>query len=135
MEPVAAPTPRKLPLASSLRLASGIKRRAVAWRAVSAGGPLIIEADLSRRRQAGTAVSDPKATFSRVMAAEKALAEPIVPLPKPWQPSTCSSLSEPGSDRDFPADFDDRIHRQPEVLGQVGGVALHKREQCLRQSR
>jgi len=38
------------------------------------------------------------------------------------------------SDRDFTADFDDRIHRQPEILGQVCRVALHEREQCLRQS-
>ena len=73
--------------------------------------------------------------FRREMAAEKALAEPIVPLPKPWQPSACSRLSHRGSDRDFPADFDDRIHWQSEVLGQVGRVAVHEREQCLCQSR
>jgi hypothetical protein len=33
-----------------------------------------------------------------------------------------------GSDRYFPADFDDRIDRQLEIIGQVGGVALHESE-------
>src|ERR1700719_3736565 len=39
------------------------------------------------------------------------------------------------SDRDFPADFDDRFDRQFEIFGQVSGVALHKGEQCLHPSR
>jgi hypothetical protein len=31
-----------------------------------------------------------------------------------------------GSNRYFPADFDDRTDRQLEIIGQVGGVALHE---------
>ena len=29
------------------------------------------------------------------------------------------------------ADFDDRLNRQPEIIGQMGGIALHYREHCL----
>ena len=55
----------KLSLAEFARPGCGIRgasaARAVGWRAVSAGGSLF-EADLSCRRQAGTAVSDPNRT-------------------------------------------------------------------------
>jgi hypothetical protein len=67
MEPVAAPTPRKLPFASSLRLASGTQVASAARCRLESSfgrGPLI-EADLSRRRRAGTAVSDPFRTLPK----------------------------------------------------------------------
>ena len=53
----------------------------------------------------------------------------------PAVPTRRALASSQGSDRDFAADFDDRIHRQSEVLGRVGRVALHEREQCLHQRR
>jgi len=38
---------------------------------------------------------------------------------------------DPGSDRDFPPDFDDRVDGEPEIFGQMRRIALHEGEQCL----
>src|SRR5215472_5457137 len=56
----------------------------------------------------------------------------VVRTDRPLRPSqkqvarqtACPDSFDSASDRNLPANFDDRIHRQPKVLGQMGRVAL-----------